>query len=63
MINLNMNLNMDINTLRSLITALSFVLFVCILVWAYLPSRKTAFDEAAQLPFDGLTKQDQEQQP
>jgi cytochrome c oxidase cbb3-type subunit 4 len=58
-----MNLNMDINTLRSLITAFSFVLFVCILVWACLPSRKTAFDEAAQLPFECLTKKDQERQP
>jgi len=58
-----MNLNMDINILRSLITTVSFLLFVCILVWAYQPSRKTAFDEAAQLPFDGSTKQDQEQQP
>ncbi|MFN5350411.1 MAG: cbb3-type cytochrome oxidase subunit 3 [Polaromonas sp.] len=58
-----MNLNMDINTLRSLITAFSFVLFVCILVWAYRPSRKTDFDEAAQLPFERLTQDDQEQQP
>lgn len=56
-----MNLNMDINTLRSLITTVSFVLFVCILVWAYRPSRKTGFDEAAQLPFERLTEKDQEQ--
>ena len=29
-----MNLSMDVNTLRSLVTAFSFVLFVGILVWA-----------------------------
>jgi len=46
-----MNFSMDINSLRSLVTAVSFVLFVGILVWAYWPSRKTGFDEAAQLPF------------
>ena len=42
---------MYINTLRSFVTAFSFVLFVVILVWAYRPARKAAFDEAAQLPF------------
>jgi cytochrome c oxidase cbb3-type subunit 4 len=50
---------MDINTLRSLVTAFSFVLFVGILVWAYWPARQTGFDEAAQLPFIA----DQELQP
>ncbi len=54
-----MNLSMDINSLRSLVTAFSFVLFVGILVWAYRPARKIGFDEAAQLPFAC----DQEQQP
>lgn len=42
---------MDINTLRSLVTVAGFVLFVAVLVWAYRPARKTAFDQAAQLPF------------
>ena len=46
-----MNFGTDINTLRSLVTAFSFVLFIGILVWAYRPARKAAFDEAAQLPF------------
>ena len=46
-----MNVNMDINSLRSLVTAFSLVLFVGILVWAYRPARKAGFDEAAQLPF------------
>ncbi len=54
-----MDSTMDINTLRSLVTAAGFVLFICIAVWAYRPSRKVAFDEAAQLPFQS----DQEQHP
>lgn len=52
-------MDMDINILRSLVTAFSFVLFICILVWAYRPARKSGFDEAAQLPFTT----DQEQRP
>ena len=46
-----MNYGLDINSLRSVVTAFSFALFICILVWAYRPARKTGFDEAAQLPF------------
>jgi len=46
-----MNFSMDINSLRSLVTASSFIIFVGILVWAYRPARKPGFDEAAQLPF------------
>lgn len=42
---------MDINVLRSLVTVAAFVVFICILFWAYRPSRKDQFDDAAQLPF------------
>ena len=42
---------MDINLLRSLVTASAFVGFISILVWTFWPSRKSDFDEAAQLPF------------
>ena len=56
-------INMDINILRSVITAFSFVLFIGIFIWAYRPTRKTEFDEAAQLPFDRLTNKDQEPRP
>lgn len=42
---------MDINVLRSLVTVLAFAAFIGILVWAYRPSRKAQFDDAAQLPF------------
>jgi len=42
----------DVNTLRSLVTVVSFLTFVGIIVWAY--SRKNAddFNEAANLPFE-----------
>lgn len=42
---------MDINLMRSLVTVAAFAGFVVILIWAYRPSRKAQFDEAAQLPF------------
>jgi cytochrome c oxidase cbb3-type subunit 4 len=42
---------MDINLLRSVVTICAFVLFVGILVWAYLPARHVQFDDAASLPF------------
>ena len=42
---------MDINVLRSVVTVTSFAVFVGILVWACLPSKKADFDEAALLPF------------
>ena len=55
-----MNLDVDINTLRSLVTGFSFILFIGIMVWAYRPARKTGFDEAAQLPFINATNRDKE---
>jgi cytochrome c oxidase cbb3-type subunit 4 len=42
---------MDVNMLRAVITATSFVVFVGIVVWAYSAKSKRRFDEAAQLPF------------
>ena len=54
---------LDINTLRSLVTGFSFILFIGIMVWAYRPARKDAFDEAAQLPFANETNWDKELQP
>ena len=42
----------DINSLRSLATVVSFVVFIGILVWTY-SSRKVAdFEQAAKLPFE-----------
>ena len=42
---------MDVNTLRVTVTVAAFALFLVVLVWAYLPTSKPRFDEAAQLPF------------
>ena len=43
---------MDINTLRSLVTVIAFVVFIAIVLWAYSDRSKAAFDQAARLPFD-----------
>jgi cytochrome c oxidase cbb3-type subunit IV len=42
---------MDVNDLRSGVTVISLVLFLALVVWTWSRSRKAAFDEAAQLPF------------
>lgn len=42
---------MDINTLRSLVTVLSFALFLGIIAWTFSRGNRAAFDEAAALPF------------
>ncbi|MBK9237440.1 MAG: cbb3-type cytochrome c oxidase subunit 3 [Rhodoferax sp.] len=43
---------MDVNTLRSIATVLSFVAFIGIVVWAYSRSRAAEFEQAANLPFE-----------
>ncbi len=42
---------MDLNTLRSLVTVLSFALFLGIIAWTFSRGNRAAFDEAAALPF------------
>ncbi len=42
---------MDINDFRSLATILVMVAFFGVCWWAFSPSRRKQFDEAAQLPF------------
>lgn len=42
---------MDINTLRSLVTVLLFLIFLGIVAWAWSSRNRSAFDEAAALPF------------
>ena len=39
---------MDLNDVRSLVTAASFIAFVGIVWWAYSARRRGAFDEAAR---------------
>ncbi len=43
---------MDINTLRSIVTVVSFAVFIGIVLWAYSDRSKAGFDQAARLPFD-----------
>ncbi len=42
---------MDLNTLRGITTALALFAFLAVCVWAWSKNRKSAFDEAANLPF------------
>jgi len=44
-------MNVDINTLRTVITVVSFVTFVGIVLWAYSGGARRRFEEAARLPF------------
>ncbi len=45
-------MDIDINDLRSIVTAVSFVTFVGIVFWAWSSRRRAAFEEAANLVFD-----------
>lgn len=42
---------MDINDLRSAVTVLSLLLFLCISAWTWSRARQKSFDEASRLPF------------
>jgi cytochrome c oxidase cbb3-type subunit IV len=42
---------MDLNTLRSLVTLLSFIVFIGIVLWAWSGKNRDRFQEAAMLPF------------
>jgi cytochrome c oxidase cbb3-type subunit 4 len=42
---------MDINTLRAIVTVITFVVFIGIVAWAWSRRNQAAFEEAAQLPF------------
>lgn len=46
---------MDLNDLRSAVTAASFLLFVALLAWVCRPARRQAFEQARHLPFEGDT--------
>lgn len=43
---------MDINTLRSIATVVSFVTFIGIVIWAWSRRNAADFEEAAKLPFE-----------
>ncbi|WP_417662856.1 cbb3-type cytochrome oxidase subunit 3 [Pseudomonas sp.] len=42
---------MEIGTIRGIGTAVVFIAFIGLLLWAYSSRRKSEFDEAANLPF------------
>jgi cytochrome c oxidase cbb3-type subunit 4 len=45
-------MDMDVNTLRSVTTVLSFVVFIAIVRWAWSKNRAHDFQDAANLPFE-----------
>ena len=49
---------MDLNLLRSLVTALAFAMFVGLVWWAWSRQRSADFEEAARLPFDPAADSD-----
>lgn len=45
-------MELDLNTLRSIATVVSFITFIGIIVWAYSRRNAADFETAANLPFD-----------
>jgi len=43
---------MDVNTLRTLVTLASFIVFVAILIWVWRRRHTQDYKDAANLPFD-----------
>jgi len=43
---------MDINVLRGIITAVSLLVFLGIVAWAWSGRQRKRFDEASRLPFN-----------
>jgi cytochrome c oxidase cbb3-type subunit IV len=43
----------DINDIRSAVTVAGLVLFLALVRWVWASRRRSAFDAAAQLPFEG----------
>jgi len=43
---------MDVNTLRSVVTVVSFVCFIGIVLWAWSGRNAADFEQAARLPFE-----------
>ena len=44
---------MDVNDIRSLVTLLSLLLFVGLMAYTWWPTRQSAHEDAALLPFAG----------
>ena len=43
---------MDINTMRSVVTVLTFIIFVGIMVWTFSRRNSKDFEAASKLPFE-----------
>ena len=43
---------MELNTLRIIMTLVSFAVFAGIIAWAMAPANRAGFDEAARIPLD-----------
>ncbi len=54
---------MSFTLLQSIWSIVILVTFLGIVVWAYSGKRKTAFDEAARLPFDDEPSTDNNNKP
>ena len=46
-------MNVDLPTLRGIVTVVLLVAFLGMVVWAWSSKRKADFDEAASLPLEG----------
>jgi cytochrome c oxidase cbb3-type subunit 4 len=45
-------MTMDVNTLRTVLTVICFLVFLCIVGWAWSGANRSRFQEAARLPLD-----------
>lgn len=45
-------MELDVNSLRSLATVVSFAMFIGIVAWAYSSRKSADFEQAAKLPFE-----------
>jgi cytochrome c oxidase cbb3-type subunit 4 len=45
-------MELDVNMLRSLVTVVSFLVFIGIIAWAYSRKNSVDFEKAANLPFE-----------
>lgn len=43
---------MDVNSLRALVTVISFIAFVCIMIWVWRRRHTTDYEEASSLPLN-----------
>jgi cytochrome c oxidase cbb3-type subunit 4 len=49
---------MDINDIRSAVTVIGLVLFLALVRWVWASRRRSVFDAAAQLPFQGDSEEE-----